>query len=327
MAIRGINRFMVILFALLLCGCGKSPSVSNEYSTWFVYWGGEDATQEIYYYPSSSKFSVFAVSFNKKGEFTIPNQVTNYSFLGKKGYLTFVNDLPDQSEKSLELANWIVKNDSTRKKYAKEIVELTSSYGFGGVELDFENLGKDEMVWKKYGEFIKLVDKVCQEKGIDLKVVVEPGVPFHLLPSPNSISYVIMCYNLYGSFSGPGPKADVFFINKVLELSSSLKKRTLAFATGGYDWTENRNAKAITEKDAINLKRQYHVRATRHTGAIFFEYKDVSGACHQVWYADARTLLTWRDIGKSKGVHSFAFWRAGGNLDVTLEQIVKDVEK
>jgi spore germination protein YaaH len=56
-----------------------------------------------------------------------------------------------------------------------------------------------------------------------------------------------------------------------------------------------------------------------------FDYTDMNGARHEVWYADAKTLFLWRQAAEKKGVKSFAYWRAGGNLESTLKQMVKDV--
>ncbi|HML45335.1 MAG TPA: glycosyl hydrolase, partial [Clostridia bacterium] len=127
---------------------------------------------------------------------------------------------------------------------------------------------------------------------------------------------VMMCYNLYGTHSGPGPKADPAFLQKMVKGMQTLPgKKSFALATGGFDWTEKGKVVSLTYLDALALQRQHAASAMRdaESGCLVFAYRDDMGKAHDVWYADSQTLRLWMDTIEAMGAYDVNIWRLGGN--------------
>ncbi|HWR29542.1 MAG TPA: hypothetical protein VN631_06880, partial [Negativicutes bacterium] len=118
--------------------------------------------------------------------------------------------------------------------------------------------------------------------------------------------------------SGPGPKADKTFIQKVITQMASLPgEKSVAFSTGGCVWGSNGKKQLVTEAEAKVLVAAYDVTPKRDKESqnLVFEYEN-DGVTYQVWYADVKTLNFWSGIAKEQGVTKISLWRLGGNVDL-----------
>ena len=117
---------------------------------------------------------------------------------------------------------------------------------------------------------------------------------FHDL-CPQGAAYVVMCYNLHGIGTEPGPKADLAFLRDLYKRFEGLPSLSFALANGGFDWEEaSGNAVSLTEGQAAALAEAHHVLPRRDaaSGALSFPYTEGSTR-HRVWYADSETLARW----------------------------------
>src|SRR5690606_32889434 len=116
------------------------------------------------------------------------------------------------------------------------IVALVEAYDLDGVEIDYERIGDGD--WDNMTAFIAALYQELSARGLSLRVVLEPRAPIERLSLPRGPVYVMMAYNLYGSHSGPGPKADDAFIRQLAKRMDRLpgSQNRIAFATGGFDW-------------------------------------------------------------------------------------------
>ena len=131
---------------------------------------------------------------------------------------------------------------------------------------------------------------------------------------PVGPEYTVMCYNLYGYHSGPGPKADLDFLKTTCELYAALPvKARMAFATGGFDWHGDQ-IDALTQAQAVALLNDAQATPTRDANsAALTATFTADGETHEVWYADAQTLAAWRDACAAYGFTGFDLFRLGGN--------------
>ena len=137
----------------------------------------------------------------------------------------------------------------------------------------------------------------------------------------------MMCYNLYGYGTKPGPKADKVFL---LELVDKMKKvsvnRGYALATGGFDFADNGQIKAITKQEAEEILVDYSSSNMNSEAAVeskitvirdddskcnVFKYTDDNGINHEVWYADNVTLDYLEDILSEAGEKNISIWKLG----------------
>lgn len=305
----------------------KIPLEQGEMSAWTVYWNQETAYQELNNLGNKiQKLSHFSAYFQMDNSLFIPENVTNFFVTIKNSqknsyihYLSFVNDKLLEDGKSLlkdtQLLYDIFSDEFTRKNHIDSIIRLSLEGGYDGIEIDYEGIRSDQQLWQYFTQFINELYAETEEKKLLLRVVLEPSAPVDELELPKGPEYIMMCYNLYGIGTEPGPKANSDFIIEMVQKMKMLDESfTVAFATGGFDWYDG-TAVAVTEFQANELVQLYQVDVLRDEASqsLVFKYTDEHEREHEVWFADIITLNFWIETSKTHGVDSFAIWRLGGN--------------
>ena len=351
MRIRNRKRYMVwiLMLALILAGCGAQaeqvqagegqqdevitdmPVTEGEprevsYSLWNVYWnleGVEDQTEKLADHVKNVNF--FAAYFDKDDAAFIPQGTIDffaangeeYKNRGWNRYLTVVNDKINEdgssSLKSTELLYRLLEQEEVYKTHAESLVTLAKNAGYDGLEIDYENIRKDNTLWKYYMNFIGYPYGRCTEEGLLLRVVIEPGIEADKIPWVEGPVYSVMCYNLYGSHSGPGPKADKQFLKTVMENMRHVPGTVdYALANGGFDWGDDDSIVSLTTKQAEALRAEYGADLkVDASGAKYYSYQDESGMSHEVWYGDQETLEIWMGWLQEGGNWDYSIWRLG----------------
>lgn len=281
----------------------------DEISTWVTYWDLPSETFSENMIGDIKSVSYFAANFNENNELVVPDKLKDFYNNTKKSnfkkYLTIVNDVikgdGSSIQKDTEVLKMILYDKSFRESHIDEIINLAIDNGFDGIEIDYERLKKDMTLWENFITFINEIYSKANEKGLDLRVVLEPNIPFENLNFEKGPTYVMMCYNLHGGFSGPGEKANPEFITSLIDGMNRYEiKKEFALATGGFDWAEgesssadgNKKVKSVTENEAKSLIREYNTNVIRDEESkyLYFKYTDEDNINHEVWYADNETL-------------------------------------
>ena len=310
-------------------------SGDKNISVWAAYWNGEDALEELsFVIDKVDSVQAFAAIFDERDKIIFPSKYLDTLLKvkaicnenNKKLYLTIVNDRVNSdksiAQKDSDMLRRILSSEESYKVHIEEILAYAKEGGYDGVEIDYEKIPKD--IWKEFGEFITKLYEQLQEEGINLRIILEPNVETDKIKFPNGPEYLMMAYNLYGSHSGPGPKADVQFIKKVASNMDNLSgKKWMAFSTGGFRWVDGKVIAQVTEKEAAMLAKEKGVKINRDndSGAVNFQYMDKRGKENFVWYADEKTLDKWITISKDCGYDNIALWKLGGNGEDTLKYI------
>ena len=335
-----------IIFSIALTGCfgGKKsekekekPQVDIEkpkeegifkeidaLSSWVTYWDLK-VDEEINLLGQRLKeLSYFAVYYDENQELVLPKDLVDFysdaPYKDKRvNYITIVNDEVNSDGtskvKDKELLHSLLMEENIRSTHIEEIINLALDNDFQGIEMDYENLKKDEELWDNYLLFIEELYKEAKEKNLKVKVVLEPSAPIEDLDFPEGPTYVMMCYNLHGGFSEPGPKATPDFIKElILKMEKVPGEKSFAIATGGFDWGDNGKVLSLTEKGAKELIKTYGVSVTRdeESKCNVFNYEDQEGVSHEVWYADLETLNEWMKVIKENS-GKVSIWRLGHN--------------
>ena len=318
---------------LSLGGCAQAeplqsaPHAPVELSAWHVRW--DAAAGDADYRTMRGKLSkvvIFAACYDEKDELYVPQEVqalvNAYRIRKVERYLSFTNDILGKKhvEKDREILRRLLATDEGIEKEALRMAEMAEKFGMEGVELDYENFRKDEEILMRYRAFLQKLAEVTKERGLKLRVVLEPAMPFEGLPA--EAEYVVMFYNLHGKHSGPGPKADRDFIEKTLKKMEDLPgRKAAAFATGGCLWqdygflgSKKGEARFLTEKEAAALAKKHGKTPERdvESAALHFTFSS-DGHDGEVWYADAETLNAWITLAAENGVEAVGLWRLGGN--------------
>ena len=340
-----VRRFIFILFALLMscsmiigCTVFNKEIVSNEkmdrhdifaedidkLSAWVTYWN-LDVDDEVAALNSKlSSVSYFEAYFDSENKLYIPDELVGYYNKTKdknyEKYITIVNDKEDSngdiSLKDTDLLRDLLKDSDSISNHINDILDFQKQYGFDGIEIDYENIKKDMQLWGQYINFINELYTKCEENNIKLRVVLEPGIPVENLNFKEGPVYVIMCYNLHGTSTKPGEKANKDFVQKIIDKMSIIPgEKEFALATGGFDWTEDDKVASVDEETASELASKYNSTEVRDSDSMYinFKYSDEKGKEHEVWYADTETINELMKVIDDNG-YRVSIWRLGGNL-------------
>lgn len=317
-------------------GCMAGPPLKSgdhdpvTQSAWVAEWDMSDGLYEYYKTHKDWQYlSWFAVSFDKDGNLHLPDSLKAGMRAAQHDgdFLTFVNDRAGSGkngkavEKDIETLKKLLDTPEKRKQHAEAICETADQAGVTGIELDYERVAKDKDLLKSFVAFTGELQEAAQAHGKKLRIVLEPSFPMDS-PLASGPEYVVMFYNLYGTHSGPGPKADRAFIEKTLKRMEKLPgEKTAAFSNGGCVWKDagllglkKGKARFIKADEAAHLRDKYKAKEERDddSAALHFRYEE-NGSNYDVWYADRETLDAWITLAARHGVKSVSIWRLGNN--------------
>lgn len=326
----------------------NSEKLDNDkkVDVWLAYWDTLDFEEEIDYWSERiSNIVYFAAYFNENNELFVPDDINDtkeiidelYGSEGWGNYISFVNDKVcsdgKSSLKDTELLYELFKSNESIDNHINEIINIAVEGGYEGIEIDYEKIRKDLDLWDKFTVFLEKLIEVADSYNLPIRVLLEPSTPVDKINLPEGPEYIMMCYNLYGYGTKPGPKADKAFL---LELVDKMKKvssnRGYALATGGFDFADNGQIKAITKQEAEEILADYNgtnmnseavvdneasveneITVTRDEDSKcnVFKYTDDNGINHEVWYADNVTLDYWEGILSEAGEKNISIWKLG----------------
>lgn len=232
-------------------------------------------------------------------------------------YISFTNDVLQEDgsylQKDKEFLENFMYDPEHRAVYIDDIIEMALEYQVDGIEIDYENIKADEELWGYFTLFVDELHEKSTEMGISLRVVLGyDSVKYASFPE--GPKYIIMCYNLYGPHSGPGPKADKEFLELCYEINQELQPNvSMAFSNNGFTWDSKGRVTAVNKDEAIATAKLYEVEILRDvaSSSLYYEYTDYMGETYQVWFADDTTLSDWMTWGKEAGYSDFSLWRYG----------------
>lgn len=313
---------------------------NKEVDVWLAYWDTLDFEEEIDYWSERiSNIVYFAAYFNENNELFVPDDINDtkeivdelYGSEGWGNYISFVNDKVysdgKSSLKDTELLYELFKSNESIDNHVNEIINIAVEGGYEGIEIDYEKIRKDLDLWDKFTDFLEKLIEAADSYNLPIRVLLEPSTPADKINLPEGPEYIMMCYNLYGYGTKPGPKADKAFL---LELVDKMKKvssnRGYALATGGFDFADNGQIKAITKQEAEAILSDYNGTNMNSEAVVdneitvirdedskcnVFKYTDDNGINHEVWYADNVTLDYWEDILSEAGENNISIWKLG----------------
>ena len=287
---------------------GDSGNKTTAEAVWVVYWDDEDYVSKLSSGPYDPEIICeFEAYFDGKHNLVKEERMTDQfktlknlpAMSEKKFYLTFVNDVVSdgKSEQKDTKVLYDVLNDPV--KHASDIVQSAKEDGFDGIEIDYEKIRDDLKLWELFISFENELIKAAGSENIPLRIVLEPSTPVEKIDLPKGPEYVVMCYNLYGYGTKPGPKADRDFLIELSERFEPLSDNLgFAFANGGFDWNLSKDTiEPLTDLQGKQLIKDFGKDARRDEKSfdITFTYEK-DGLKHEVYFADDETIKQWADI-------------------------------
>lgn len=296
------------LLLLCLVLCLPVQALAEGVGAWLPYWNASSAMEDAEALAGSlDEVIVFAAVFDQKGHPVLPDGAekllldAQMAFAGTqtKVYLSVVNDQENgkggYENKSAALVRRLLKDDRAMDRHVDDLLLLLDQSEADGLELDYENFGSDKALYARYAQLIERLYAILEKDGLGLRVVLSWDAPRYMT-LPEGPEYTVMCYNLYGYHSGPGPKADLAFLDQVKALWADVPGTVqMAFACGGFLWQGGKVTAALDQQSAEALLTQEGIVPIRDasSGALTatFTYE---GKKSTLWYADGETLQGWR---------------------------------
>lgn len=275
-------------------------------SAWSVYWDATgDAATVADHAGKLSALSLFAASF-EDGSLVVPDATprcmrrlrADERTADMPLFLSVVNDVKNGEnvvQKDTEALLSLFATDDSCRQHAEELVALALDGGFDGIEIDYEKIRDDLALWEHFMVFENSLIARATQEGLRVRIVLEPSTPVEDLAFADGAEYSVMCYNLYGGGTKPGPKADYEFLDELAGRFGSLPGVSFALANGGYSWKAGTTeASQLKRADAERLVRAEGLEPTRAdgSGALSFACKQ-DGVRREIWYADGETLALW----------------------------------
>lgn len=291
---------------------------------WATYWDTEGLTESLNNKSDSyDAIGFFAAYYDENAKAFIPEGTVNLTqelkalglFDKKTSYLTFVNDQTTPSGSKLkdsELVYSLIGSDDKRMAHIDEVIAMTKEGGYGGIEIDYEAIKNDMTLWNAFVDFIKQLYEKTTQENLKLRVLFEPGAPIDAFDWPKGPEYVMMCYNLYGYGTNPGPKADPAFLKDMVAKMEPLGDNiNFALANGGFDWTDDGGITQIQNPEIEKLINTYGLTPVRDNDSfdMVISFTDDAGLTHTIWYADDTTIEEWKKVIKELGHEGFSLWR------------------
>lgn len=337
-ALRGAGALLLVTL-LTACAVTRPPSETTPAEkspeepvwdgVWLVYWDAQGVSEAAGRQPSPKTNVAFACYYDDAGAIYIPDALTalcgEIKALPGAHYLSVTNDVQHAdgtvTQKDPEILSLLFSGGEAT---AQALLDQVRQLGFDGLEIDFENI-RALPLWQRYAEFLSLLWVRASASGISLRVVLPFSTPVEDVPLPEGPSYTVMCYNLFGTHSGPGPKADTAFLRDAWETFRCVPNLSFALASGGFVWDgAGKVVRAVTERQAVSLCREHGTEPVRDpdSAALAAVYQE-DGETYTMVYADGITLSAWQSALRDAAGEpvSFDLWRSGGNLPISAEKI------
>lgn len=315
----------------------SSPSRGNYVSGWLTYFSFDQSFSSfknnadffsevnpfIYAFAKDSLI-IMAPGFNEIRLKNITNFARNKNI---KVIPTVVNDVIDQetgfalSLKDPVIIHTALAGQTATNRHIENIISLVEKNDFDGIEIDYENIAREDAA--QFTEFIRLLSSAMHSRGKTLNIVLEPKFFSGLRPVLNNqeLSLIaascdtvkLMCYNMHGLFSKPGPVATPGWIKQLLraaERTIPKQKLCAAFALHGFAWKADK-AVSLTYKEIQVLIEEYKPEILRDNNSVpYFKYIEANKTV-VVWFEDATSIAAKVKIVHAEGFKKIAFWRLG----------------
>jgi spore germination protein YaaH len=223
--------------------------------------------------------------------------------------------------------NQILNEPSVREHMIEQLAALCASYGYQGIQVDFEGAAPAER--EPFTAFITALAERLHSQGDKLSTVVT--AKYYNIMSGRAAMYndaalsgpsdymFVLDWGLHWTTSGPGGMDELPWFQRVAEYTATLPEKSkyvLGMPMYGIDWPAGggpSNPGTPLEFNSIMALASLY-RATPEwepTAADpHFSYVDGNGVQHSVWYSDQQSIATRVALAESLGL-GVGLWHLG----------------
>lgn len=255
----------------------------------------------------------------------------NYESLASKSYVekahamglqvwAVVDNFSREISKNVQ-SEVLLSKTSVREKLIKKLMAEADTYGFDGINLDFESL--QEAAGVHYIQFIRELSISCREKGLVLSVDNYVPAPYNRFYNRREQGIVadyviIMGYDEHYAGGEPGSVASLGYVkNGIEDTLSVVPKEKLINAVPFYTrlWTEkdgktSSKALGIYAAEKWLTENQIELSWQEDVGQYYGEKKNNNGRSY-LWMEDKKSLGLKMDLIKGHDLAGVAGWKLG----------------
>jgi spore germination protein YaaH len=223
--------------------------------------------------------------------------------------------------------NQILGEPSTREHMIEQLASLCSTYGYQGIQVDFEGAAPAER--EPFTAFITALAEKLHAQGDKLSTVVT--AKYYNVMSGRAAMYndaalsgpsdymFVLDWGLHWTTSAPGGMDEMPWFKRVAEYTATLpnkNKYVLGMPMYGIDWPDgggSANPGTPLEYDNIMaLASEYDITPEWDAEAAdpHFSYTDGNGVHHDVWYTDQQSIAARVALAESLGL-GVGLWHLG----------------
>jgi spore germination protein len=286
-----------------------------------------DQTLITNFAPYASIISLFEYHFAVNG--SIANELNDATAVqttwqSRVTPIVTITNLTEQGF-SPELVHQVLNNPAARTTLINNIVSLISRKGYGGVNIDFEQVLEEDR--DLFTGFLRQLAERLKPAGLIMTVAV-PAKTSENIPWLRGYDYggigavvdymFIMAYDWHHAGSEPGAGAPITEVRKTIEFATSRLPRSkiiLGMPLYGYDWvipySPGTVAQATSNQNAIATAMRYQspIQYSKEAESPFFQYRDNQGVTHQVWFEDVRSISAKMILVRQYGLQGLGAWQ------------------
>lgn len=283
--------------------------------------------------PFLSELPIFSYGFTFDGNLIPPMWDDEWMIAmalsyGTQPILTLTPFGPD-GQFNNELISSIVNNSEYSAKLIRNLLSIMEEKGYMGVDIDFEFIKAEDR--DAFTDFVRQVAEAMRANGHHTSVALAPktsadqagllyeGKDYRAIGE--AVEHVLLMTYEWGYTYGPAMAvAPINQVRRVVEYAVSeipREKIDLGIPNYGYDWKlpfERGVSKAVTignvEAVRIAITRGVNINFDALSQSPFFNYIDSgSGAEHEVWFEDVRSLQEKFNLIKEFGLRGCGYWQ------------------
>ncbi|MCY6371010.1 LysM peptidoglycan-binding domain-containing protein [Clostridium ganghwense] len=225
-----------------------------------------------------------------------------------------------------DIAKAILTNDTAQENLLNNVIQTLKAKNYFGLDIDFEYIYPENR--EDYNNFLRKTVKRLNDLGYSVTTALAPktsqdqkGILYeaHDYPVHGALAehVILMTYEWGYTFSPPMAVAPLNEVVKVLNYAISAIPREKIFMgipNYGYDWSlpyvKGTMARTVSNTEAVDLafKEGAIIQYDWKAQAPFFEYYDMNGKQHEVWFEDARSIKAKLETANKYKLGGISYW-------------------
>jgi spore germination protein YaaH len=219
-------------------------------------------------------------------------------------------------------AHTVLADPALRSAAIANLEAYIKKYGLDGVNIDFEMLSAQDR--DNLTAFMRELSSRLRPQGYIVSIDVFPkqdesddlaAAYDYARLADYADKIMLMCYDYHGTWSGPGPIADIGWVENNLKYALRFiprHKLYLGIAGYGYDWSDN-GVESLEYGPLQSLVQRFNatVRWDEPSQSPHFSYTGPDDKIHTVWFENRYSLKFKLALADRYGLAGVSLWKLG----------------